>query len=66
MIDAHALEAVVGGDVVDAVRNRLADRVGGKVVNVYPLGLALWLPLAAAVLEVPDQLLLLRVDGDYR
>jgi hypothetical protein len=34
-------------------------------VNVYQIGLALRLPLAATVLEVADQLFLLRVDGDH-
>src|SRR5207248_1004305 len=33
-------EAIVGADVVDAVRNGLADRVLWKVVNVHKVGLA--------------------------
>ena len=48
VVDADADEAVVGGDVVDAVRDRLADRVAGEVVDVDELGLALRLPLAGA------------------
>lgn len=41
VIDADAHEAVVGCDVVHAVRNRLAHGVVGEVVNVYQLRLAL-------------------------
>src|SRR4051812_40181152 len=66
VIDAHADEPIVGGDVVHAVRDRLADCSRWEVVNIDPLGRALGLPLASAVLEVPDQLLLLGVDGDDR
>src|SRR5450432_688024 len=66
VIDAHADEAVVGGEIVHAVRDRFADGVAGKVVDIYQFRLALRLPLAAPVLEVADQLLLLRVDGDDR
>src|SRR5882672_4913051 len=66
VVDADADEAVVGGEVVDAVRDCLADRIGRKVVDVHQVGLALGLPLASAVLEVADQLLLLGVDGDDR
>jgi len=66
VVDAHAHEAVIGGDIVDAVGNRLANGVGGKVVDVHQFGFALRLPLASRVLEVADELLLLRVDGDDR
>jgi len=64
VVDAHAHESVAGRDVVDPVRDRLADGVIREVVDVDQLGLALRLPLPPAVFEVPDQLLLLRVDGD--
>src|SRR5205814_9576334 len=62
--DAEAHEASVGGDVGDAVRNRLADGLVREVVNVDELRLARRLPLSTSVLEVADQLLLLGVDGD--
>jgi hypothetical protein len=35
-------------------------------MDVDQLGLTSRLPLTAAVLEVADQLLLLRIDGNYR
>src|SRR6266568_6316523 len=66
VVDADADEAVVGGEVIHAVRNRLADRVGREVVDVDQFGLALRIPLAPRVLEVADQFLLLGVDGDDR
>ncbi len=66
MVQAHAHEAVVGCDIVDAVGDRLADGIGGKVVDIDQLGLALRLPFASHVLEITDQFLLLRVNGDHR
>jgi len=66
VVDTDADEAVVGGEVIHTVRDRLADRVGREVVDVDQLGLALRMPLAPRVLEVADQLLLLGVDGDDR
>ena len=64
MIDPDAHEAVVGGKIVYAVRNGLADGVRWKVVHVHQLGLSLWLPLAPCIFEVADQLLLLRINGN--
>ena len=66
VIDAHAHEAVVGRDVIDAVGDRLAERVGKKIVDIDPVGFALGLPFASPVLEVADEFLLLGVDGDHR
>src|SRR5512138_1063249 len=65
VVDAHADEAIVRADVVHAVRNRLADRLVWEVVDVDQLGLPLGLSLAATVLEVAHELLLLGVDGDH-
>src|SRR5258708_3409145 len=66
VIDADADEAIVGREVVDAVRDRLAARIRREVVDVPQVGLAGRLPLTSAALEVTDQLLLLGVDGYYR
>ena len=52
--------------VVDAVRNRLALGVGREIMHQHRRRRALRLPFPPAVLEVPDQLLLLRVDRDHR
>ena len=52
MIDTDADEAVVGGEVVNAVRDRLADCIGRKVVDVHQVRLAFGVPLASTVLEV--------------
>jgi hypothetical protein len=53
-------------EVVDAVGNRLALLGDEEVVYPNPFGCALWPPFAAGVLEVSDQLLLLRVHRDRR
>src|SRR6266536_4218223 len=66
VVGADVDEAVVRRDIVDAVRDRLADGVVGKVVDVDQLGLALRLPVPPGILEVADQLLLLGIDGDER
>ena len=66
VVGAHRDPPGVGVQVVDAVRDRLADRVGGEVVHVNPLRAALRPPLGAAVGEVADLLLLLGVDRDDR
>jgi hypothetical protein len=44
-------EGIVGSDIVNPIGNRLADSIARKVVNVDDLRLALWLPLAACVLN---------------
>src|SRR3954447_10822294 len=56
----------VGGDVVDAIGHRLAELGDGEVVHPDRLRMAFRAKLAAAVLAVANQLLLLRVDRDHR
>src|SRR3954452_10758725 len=56
----------VGGDVVDAIGHRLAEFGDGEVVHPDRLRMAFRAKLAAAVLAVANQLLLLRVDRDHR
>jgi hypothetical protein len=64
--DAEIDPPGVGGDVIDTVRDRLAEFGNGKVVHPHWLGLALGPQLTSAVLEVPDKLLLLGIDRDCR
>jgi hypothetical protein len=64
--DPDVDEAVVGADVIDAVGDRLAQRLVGEVVNVDSDRIALGAPLTAAVLVLADELLLLGVDADRR
>ena len=66
VVDADIDPAGVGGDVVDAVRHRLAEFGDDEVVHPDRLRLALGAQLPAAVLEVADKLLLLGVDRDRR
>src|SRR5262249_44983003 len=62
MIGPQAELAVVAGQVVDPIRDRLAKRLVGEVMDLDRLRLPLRLPLRTDVLELADQLLLLGVD----
>ena len=66
MIDAETDPSGIRGDVVDAVGRRLAQLGEGEIVHPNRFGLALGAQLTAAVLEVSDELFLLRVDRDRR
>jgi hypothetical protein len=59
-------KARVGGEVVDAVGDRAPRLLDQEIVDAHLLEVVLGPPLAARVLEVADQLLLLRIDGDHR
>ncbi len=62
--DAHP--AFVGAHVVDAIGQGLAQFLVHKVMDAHPRWLPLGVPLSPGILEVPHQLLLLRVYGDDR
>src|SRR5690606_2080830 len=66
VVDTNAYKSSIGGHVVHAVGDRLANGSSRKVVHVDKFWLAFGLPFASTVLEVADELLLLRVDGNYR
>ena len=66
MIDADAHPARVTGQVVHAVRDRLALAADQEVMDPYPLRIALRAPFPSGVLEVSDQFLLLGIDGNHR
>ena len=63
VVDPDADPALVVGEVVDAVGDRLAQFLVFEVVGADLDRVALGAPLAPAVLEVADQLLLLGVDA---
>jgi hypothetical protein len=64
--DADIDESGIGGTVVDSIRHGLAEFRNGEVMHPDRLRLPLWPQLTAAVLEVSDKLLFLRVDRDHR
>src|SRR5258708_25016912 len=66
VIEADADPSLVGGDVVDAVRNGLAVGRNHEVVHTHFFGLALGSQLTAGVPEVANQLLFLGIDRDRR
>ena len=66
MVDADADPAGIGGQIVDAVRHRPAQFLDQKIMHPNLFGLALRAPLPAGVLEVSDELLLLRIDRNHR
>ena len=66
VIDTDIDPARVGRDVVDAVGRDLAEFGYLEVVHAHRLGIAFGPQLAATILEVADQLLLLRIDRDRR
>src|SRR5215471_2601683 len=64
--DAHP--AFIATQIVHAVGDRfpVSGVANDKVVHAHPVGLAFAPPRAAAIFEIADQLLLLRVDRDRR
>ena len=66
MIDSDAYPPLVVGHVIYAVRDRLAQFLILEVVDSNFLWFAFGMPFATAVLEIPYQFLLLRVDRDHR
>ena len=65
VVAAHAHPRFIPRHVVDATRNRFADRVPREIVDAHRFGGAGRLPFAARILEIPNQFLLLRVDRDH-
>ena len=66
MVGADGHPAGISGQVIDAVRHRLARAVPGEVMGPGRHRLALGPPFPARVLELTDQLLLLGVHADHR
>jgi hypothetical protein len=66
MVHAHADPSGVGREIVDAVGHRPAEFPDQEVMHPDLFGFALRPPFPAAVLEVANKLLLLRIDRDHR
>lgn len=58
VVGADVHEAVIGSDVMHAVRGRRADGIAGEVMNIDELRLILRLPLTSSLLEIADEFLL--------
>src|SRR3954449_6997488 len=66
MVHADADPTGIGGKIVDAIRHCPAQFLDQEIMHPNVLRLALRVPLPAAVPEVADQFLLLRVYRDHR
>ena len=64
MVAPDVDQSLIPTHVIDAVWDRLADGVLWEIVNQNPLWCALRPPLLTRILEIADELLLLRVDRD--
>jgi hypothetical protein len=62
--DPDADEANVGGHIVHAIRYDLAELLVLEIVHVHAPRIAFRTIIGSAILEVADQLLFLRIDGD--
>ena len=64
IVDPHTDPARVGGQIINSIRHGAAKLLDQEIVHAHFLWVALLAPLAAGVLEIADQFLLLRIDGD--
>src|SRR5271165_6300607 len=62
--DPDADEAGIGGHIIHPIRHDLAELLVLEVVHVHAPRIAFRTIVGSAVLEVAEQLLLLRIDGD--
>ena len=66
MIDTNAHPPAIRADVVDPVRDGLAQLRDQEIVGPYRFGLALGTPCPARILEIANQLLLFGIHRDRR
>ena len=66
VVDTDTDPAFVAAQVIDSIGDRLALGGDDEVVHLHTLRLSLRSPLAPRILEVADQLFLLRVHRDDR
>jgi len=66
VIDPDAHPSAIGADVVDPVRNRLAQFRDREIVGPHRFGLAPRAPGSTRILEVANQFLLLGIDRNRR
>jgi hypothetical protein len=66
VIDTDADPTLIADQIVDSIRNRFAEFLVRKIVDIDFCRSSLWLPLGADRLEFPNTFLLFRVDGDHR
>ena len=65
MIDANAYPPLIPGNIIDTVRDGLAQFFVHEIVDEHLVRLSLRPPFTAAVAEIANQLLLLGIHRDY-
>jgi hypothetical protein len=55
MINPHTHPAVVGGDIIDTIRNAFAQMLVDKILAAHVFWLPLGMPFASRIFEIPDQ-----------
>ena len=66
MVNADAHPPGIGGDVIDPIRHRPTELLDEEIVDLNLFRSAFRPPLAAGILEIADQFLLLGIDRNYR
>ena len=66
VVDADADPSLIGGQIVNSIRYGAAEFLDQEVVHAHFFRFALLSPFATGVLEIADQFLLLRIDGNDR
>jgi hypothetical protein len=66
VINPHAEPTLIGPDIVNTVRDGLAQLLVLEIVATHLFRLPLWLPFPPAVLEVPQQPFLLGINRNDR
>jgi hypothetical protein len=65
MIDADAHPPSIGGDVIDPIGHRPTKLLDEEIVDLNLFRSAFRPPLAAGILEIADQFLLLGIDRNH-
>src|SRR5208283_599335 len=66
VVDPDVDPARVSGQIINSIRHGATELLDQEIVHAHFFRIALFAPLAAGVLEIADQLLLLGIDGYSR
>jgi len=66
MINSYTHPSVVGGDIIDTIRNALAQTLVDTILAAHLFRLPLGMPCASRIFDIPDPCLFLRVHRYHR